>query len=100
MKKQIDVQKFLKIFYLSGTAIFLISGIANIFTNANYWVSMIFSAKVSAVVNNIFNFLLTIFFFVYYKNTITKKEEAKHLEISDIEKVVADFKPAKKVKNG
>ena len=100
MKRQIDIQKFLKIFYFSGTAIFLIAGITNIFTNAHYWESMIFSARVSAVVNNLFSFILAIFFFVYYKSTIAKKEETKTLETTDIEKAIAGFKPAKKVKNG
>lgn len=93
MKNQIDIQKFLKVFYISGAIIFSIAGIANIFTNYNYWPTMIFSAKVSAVVNNMFNFILAIFFFVYYKSTLQKTQEP--LKTEEIEKAFDNFKSQK-----
>lgn len=81
-----DNQKFLKLFYLSGTLIFLGIGIANIFTNISFWNSMILSAKISAILNNLFNFVISIFFFSLLKGT--KKIPVEELSEDQIEEAI------------
>ena len=61
--KQYSQEEILRMFYLCGSVIFLVVGIANTFTNAHYWGNMILSAKVSALFSNIFNYVLAVLFF-------------------------------------
>ena len=70
----------LKTFYKFGMVLFLIMGVANLFTNSFYWDSMISSSKVSAIASNFFNFVIALFFYSLLKNIpkdlkiITEKE--------------------------
>jgi len=85
MSQQFSQDRVLRMFYLCGSIIFLIVGIANIFTNVYFWPNMITSARVSAVFSNIFNFVLAFFFYSLLKGvTASKPEPIKDKTLDDI----------------
>lgn len=67
MNEKFSQQQILKMFYICGSVIFLIVGIANTFTNFTNWERMLLSMKVSSLFMNIFNYVLAVFFFMLFK---------------------------------
>lgn len=83
-------EEFVKIFFIVGGIIFIGIGISNIFTNAIVWKNMLLSAKVSAVLSNIFNFVLAISFFYMFNLNSSKK--APKINEEQIEEALKDIK--------
>lgn len=77
-------QEIFKMFYISGAIIFLIVGVANTFTNFTLWKNMLLSAKVSALFMNLFNYILSVFFFSLYRGQIQKLEPLKKEVVDEI----------------
>ncbi len=88
--RKLTQAEFLKIFFLFGTLTFFGIGIANIFTNAYIWKDMLLSAKVSAVLSNLFNFAIAIFFWYSLKGT--QKKDVPELTTEEIEDAIKGVK--------
>jgi len=89
MKEKFTQQTVLRMFYICGAVIFLIVGLANFVTNFLAWNFMIFSAKVSALFMNVFNFIISAFFFhLYNKSKVPKMEGLEEKDLEEIEQEV------------
>ena len=77
-------------FLAYGFLVFLLVGIANIFTNAYSWNNLYWSAKISAVFMNLFNFLVALFFYSMLKQL--PKEILKPIEEEELDKIVEELK--------
>ena len=64
--EELSQKQVLNIFYICGALAFLIIGIFNVYTNYIYFSDMILSARVSAITSNIFNFIVSWFFYAMY----------------------------------
>lgn len=69
-----------KDFLTAGALCFLIIGICAIFTNINLWANLYISAKVSAVVMNFFNFVVSLFFYTMLKGLQPKIDALEEKE--------------------
>jgi len=87
--KQISQEKFMQFFFFAGAIIFAGVGLLNIFTNSFYWNTMILPSKISAVLTNIFNFLLAICFCYMFKGTL--KEKVKTISEENIEEALGEM---------
>lgn len=90
MKNEINQQELMRMFYICGSIIFLVVGIANTITNYIFWNNLILSAKVSNVASNLFNYVLSVFFFGLIKSSFPKKQDLPAETLDEI------FKEAKK----
>lgn len=84
-----DNFKALKIFYCIGSIVFLGIGISNLISNNFFWENMILSAKVSAVLGNIFNFVLSALFFNLFIES--NKKAKSELKEKDIEEAIKNY---------
>lgn len=82
--KEFNQEQILKAFYISGSIIFLMVGVANSFTNFHNWEYFILSAKVSSVASNLFNYFLAVFFYFLLKKMPKAPDPIKEEDLDQI----------------
>lgn len=71
--RKLTQEEYTRMFFFIGMIIFFGIGLSNLVTNFSLWKNMILSMKVSAILNNLFNFVLSVFFFTMWRGTLIKK---------------------------
>ena len=85
---EMSQEEVLRVFYLCGAISFLIIGIFNIWTNSINWEFMLLSLKVSSVMSNFFNFVVSWFFYSMYLNNKKQNKGLNPLEEKDAEEIL------------
>jgi len=88
--KKLSQNEFMRIFFLIGAITFFGVGISSIFTNAITWKSMLLSMKFSAVLNNIFSFVVAAVFYHSFKGSLVKP--APELSEAQAEEAIKNLK--------